>query len=131
MRPALLLAAVALAALLIAGGAYGVGALLSSGGSSTAGTRGPATWLGAQIEGLPLGGVVVVTVVSGGPAELAGLEPGDVVTELDNRPIDSFDDIQRAVAGLRAGDTIPIQVSRGSTIFSTDVTLAARPRGYP
>jgi len=132
LAPAVLVA-VALAALLIAG-AYGVSALVDSGGSgatSATNASGPAPWLGAQMESLPLGGVVIATVSTGGPAERAGLEPGDVITELNRRAIDTVGDVQRAVGGLRAGNTIQIQVSRGSTIYNTDVTLAAQPRGNP
>ncbi len=130
LRPPVLLA-IALAALLIAGGAYGVNALLSSGRPRSTSAGWPAPWLGVQMESLPFGGVVVATVVPGGPAELAGLEPGDVITEINNRSIDTVADVQSAVDGLRAGDTVEIQVSRGSTIYNTDVTLASRPPGYP
>ncbi len=125
------LLAIALAMLLIAGGAYGVAALVGSGSSSPANASARAPWLGVQMESLPLGGVVVATVAPGSPAEVAGLEPGDVISEINNRPINTVADVQSAVDGLRAGDTLEVQVSRGSTIYTTDVTLAAHPPGYP
>jgi membrane-associated protease RseP (regulator of RpoE activity) len=122
---------VALGVLLIAGGVYGVSALLGSGGPSAASAGGPAPWLGAQMESLAPGGVVIATVASGGPAEQAGLEPGDVISAINNRPINTVDDVRRAVGALRAGETISIQVSRGSTILNTDLTIAAQPRERP
>jgi len=130
LRPGVLVA-LALAALLIAGGAWGVGALLGSSAPSSANAAGPEAWLGVQPESLPNGGVVVATVAPGSPAEIAGLEPGDVITEINKRPIDTIADVQSAIDGLRAGDTIEIQVSRGSTLYTAEVTLVARRRGYP
>jgi serine protease Do len=44
-------------------------------------------------------GAVVTDVVAGSPAEHAGLKPGDVVVEVDRRPVGSSDE---AVAALRA-----------------------------
>ncbi|MGA2924873.1 MAG: PDZ domain-containing protein [Solirubrobacteraceae bacterium] len=130
IRPRLVVL-VALAALLIAGGAYGLSALTSSSSSSPAAASERAPWLGVQLEGLPTGGVVIALVQPGGPGELAGLEPGDVLTAIDNRTVNTVADVQRAGAGLRAGDMSEVQVSRGSTIYTANVTLAARPPGYP
>ena len=42
---------------------------------------------------------MVTDVVSGSPAERAGLKPGDVIVEVDRQPIASSDD---AVAALHA-----------------------------
>jgi len=44
-------------------------------------------------------GAVVTDVVSGSPAERAGLKPGDVIVEVDRQPVTSSDD---AVAALHA-----------------------------
>jgi serine protease Do len=44
-------------------------------------------------------GAVVTDVVAGSPAERAGLKPGDVVVEVDRKPVGSSDE---AVAALRA-----------------------------
>jgi serine protease DegQ len=83
------------------------------------------------LESLPLGGVVIATVAPGSPADRAGLEPGDIITEIDNHPINGPNDLSAAIGGLQAGDTIAIQVSRGSTVYTTRATLAARPASFP
>jgi serine protease Do len=44
-------------------------------------------------------GAVVTDVVKGSPAEAAGLKPGDVLVEVDRRPVASSEE---AVAALRA-----------------------------
>ena len=42
------------------------------------------------------GGVLVAEVMKGSPAEAAGLEPGDIVVELDGTPIKEVPDLQQA-----------------------------------
>jgi hypothetical protein len=127
---------IALAVLLVlAAGAYGLVAVLGSPARPAAATAshgsGPVNWLGMEIESLQPGVVVVDTVALGSPAELAGMEPGDVIVELNGRPVNSTGDIRGAIAGLGMGDAVEIQVSRGSTRFTTRATLAAPPVSYP
>ena len=146
------------AVLVLAAGAYGLSALLGSSGSrastTAAGSSGPqaataggpsgrpasttasgpsrpVSWLGMQIETLPPGAAVIETVAQGSPGELAGLEPGDVIVEINNRPINAAGDIGAAIRGLRAGDLVGMQISRGSTLYKTEATLAAPPSRYP
>jgi hypothetical protein len=134
--PPRIIALAVLAALLVAGAAYGASALIGSGGGTgpspiPAATSTSVDWLGVQLEGLATGGVVIATVAPGGPADQAGLEPGDVIAEIDGKPIRASGDVEKAVAGLHAGDSIEIQVSRGSTIYTTRATLASRPGPSP
>ena len=135
IRPA---AAIALAALviLVAAG-YGLSRVV--GGSSSAQPTsmsanqggGPIDWLGMQIEAVPPGTVVIATVGPGSAAELAGLEPGDVLMAVNGRPINGTSDIRAAISGLHPGDGVDIQVSRGSTQLSTRAMLGAPPSNHP
>jgi S1-C subfamily serine protease len=84
-----------------------------------------------QIETVPPGAVVVETVGPGSPGELAGLEPGDVIVEINGRPITATSGIGAAIRGLRVGDPVALQISRGSTLYSTQATLTALPSRYP
>jgi S1-C subfamily serine protease len=88
---------------------------------------GPIQWLGMQIEGLPPATVVIATVAPGSPAEVAGLEPGDVLDAINGRAINTTSDIGAAIKGLNAGDGVDIQVNRGSTQLTTRAMLAAPP----
>jgi S1-C subfamily serine protease len=146
------------AALLLAAGAYGLTALLGSSGPRASATAGgsfgppaataggpsvspasttpsrpsrPVRWLGMQIEPLPPGAAVIETVGPRSAGELAGLEPGDVIVEINNRPIHDAGEIGAAIRGLRAGDLVSLQISRGSTLFSTQATLTAPPSVHP
>jgi S1-C subfamily serine protease len=91
----------------------------------------PVDWLGMEIETVAPGAAVIDTVSYGSPGQLAGLEPGDVIVEINNQPIHGAGDIAAAIRGLSAGDVVQMQVSNGSALFNTEVTLAAPPSLYP
>ena len=131
---------VTLLTLLSAGAAYAVVSLLvGSGGQSSAVSSAGPGWLGVDMSSItasggssPIGGgVVVANVVPGSPAAAAGLEPGDVITQIDNQPIATPADVESAIAGMRAGEQIEIQYDRGPAEYTTQATLAARPAAYP
>lgn len=97
-------------------------------------------WLGAEMGSFAsaggssfpsAGGVVVTNVVPGSPADAAGLEPGDLITQLDNRPVGSPNDVNSVIAGMHPGQQVQIQYQRGPFANSAQVTLSARPSGSP
>jgi serine protease Do len=61
-------------------------------------------------------GVVVVDVAQGSTADKAGLEPGDVLIELDGRPIQSVDDFRSRWNG-KQGKRLLLVYSRGNTVY--------------
>jgi serine protease Do len=74
----------------------------------------------ARQLGLPSGttGVLVADVQPGSVAAEAGLRRGDVIQEVNRRPVRSVTDFQRAVSG--AGDPVLLLINRGgSTIYVT------------
>lgn len=89
----------------------------------------------AQRLGLPAGNVVVVQVVPGSPAEQAGLQRGDILTQATlgtstvslERPADLKDLLRNA----QAGDTVSLTVKRGEETLSISVTLAEWPQLPP
>lgn len=56
------------------------------------------------------GGVLVVDVPRGTPADMAGILPGDVVTRIDRVMVRSVEDLRFGVS--QAGDTLPISLIR-------------------
>jgi serine protease Do len=80
-------------------------------------------WLGVQIqsvtdeiaESLALDGArgaLVGDVVEGGPAERAGIKPGDVILSFDNRPVDEMRELPKIVADTDVGKTVDVLVLR-------------------
>jgi S1-C subfamily serine protease len=58
--------------------------------------------------------VEVVQVVQGGPAERAGIQPGDVIIKLDDHPIGTVDDLRHHLERLAAGTRVKVALVRGS-----------------
>jgi S1-C subfamily serine protease len=57
-------------------------------------------------------GVEVVEVVEGGPAEMAGLRPEDLIVELDGTAIEGMDELQRVVVSELIGRRVRAKVIR-------------------
>ena len=61
-------------------------------------------------------GPVITDVESGSPAGDAGLQPGDLIVEVDRKPVGSAADVDKRIAG--AGDTVLFLIRRGdATLF--------------
>ena len=72
-------------------------------------------------------GAEVQQVVPGSPADSAGLERGDVITEVDGRQVRDPDDVADAIKGLEPGDEVQVEAESGGVTQSFDVELEARP----
>jgi putative serine protease PepD len=90
--------------------------------------RSDRAYLGVELRSLPAGGVLVVSVVKGGPAAKAGAKPGDVIVSVAGQPVGSVDDLATALASHRPGDRVPVKVRHqdGST-DTLQVTLGRLP----
>ena len=67
------------------------------------------------------GGVLVLGVEPGGPAERTGLEEGDVVVALDNHPVAGIDDLHRLLTEERVGVWTRLTVLRGNDKLTLDI----------
>src|SRR5687768_7676848 len=78
----------------------------------------------AQVLGLPNpGGAMLSTVIPGGPADKAGLMPGDVITEFNGRPIADSDALVNMVVGTRPGTAVPVTIYRKKQKKTVNVTV--------
>jgi serine protease Do len=95
-------------------------------------------WLGVQIQPVDeelagaLGleepqGVLLADVTAGGPADEAGLRPGDVVLEIAGESFEEARELSIAVAGLAPGETVPVRYLRDGEEARTEVTIGQRP----
>jgi putative serine protease PepD len=64
-------------------------------------------------------------VVGGGPAQKAGLKPGDVITSFDGKPITGPDELIVAIRGKSPGDQVQIGYTRNGQRLTTTLILAA------
>ena len=68
-------------------------------------------------------GVLVGGVVHNGPAALAGLQAGDVITRFDGKDVADSRHLKLSVAEARPGQTVPIGVMRDGSIRPLRVTI--------
>lgn len=72
-------------------------------------------------------GALLADVVKDGPADRAGLRPGDVVVALNGKPVSDNNQLTRDVGVVPPGQTIKVDVLRDGKQRSLEVKLAARP----
>ncbi len=84
-------------------------------------------FLGLATRAASGGGAEVQQATAGGPAERAGLEPGDVVTRVDGDEVQDPNDIAAAIDDDAPGDEIEVTVRRGGDERTVTVTLGRAP----
>jgi serine protease Do len=68
-------------------------------------------------------GALVGSVNSGGPADKAGLEPGDVIVEFNGKPVRRRDELVSFVVSTKPGTTVPVKVLRDKQERTINVTI--------
>jgi len=78
----------------------------------------------AQRYGLPVEwGVYIMEVSKGSPAELGGLQKGDILTQIGNRTIDEQNSFANALFAYQPGQVVEIKVVRDNLELEIPVTL--------
>jgi S1-C subfamily serine protease len=67
-------------------------------------------------------GLEVVQLLDGSPAAAAGVRAGDLIVELDGRPIEGVGDLQRSMVGEAVGRSIPVGLERDGSMIELRVT---------
>jgi S1-C subfamily serine protease len=90
-------------------------------------SRGPRRpWLGLYSEEAH-GGVIIIRVASGSPAEQAGLHAGDIILKVKNGAVNGLADFYRKLWALgEAGIDVPISILQGTEIRDMMVHSADR-----
>jgi S1-C subfamily serine protease len=73
-------------------------------------------------------GVIITGVLQNGPAGLAGIKPGDVITAVDGKAVGNVTELLGAVAALKPGVAAPLSVQRAGKTTDVIVTPAKRQR---
>ncbi len=99
-------------------------------------------WLGASLQGVSReiaegmgldrpGGALVTDVVDNGPASVAGLKRGDIVTAIDAQTVDDPDAVGYRLATKSLGGSTSISVRRSGEPIKLSLKLAAAPEVPP
>jgi serine protease Do len=81
----------------------------------------------AETLGFEGEGVVILDVNEDGPADQAGLRPEDIITAIDDRPVDNSSQLQNVIARSSPGTVIELGIFRDGRRSTTSVTLGERP----
>lgn len=73
-------------------------------------------------------GVIVTGVMTNSPAQKAGIEPGDVVQQIDGVNMHSNDDVDVAINDGVVGQTLTFKIERDGEILTKKLTLEKRRR---
>jgi S1-C subfamily serine protease len=88
--------------------------------------------IGAQVgtvtgaDGAPAG-TGIVSVTSGGPADRAGLRPGDIIKAADGTPTPDTQALAGTLAAAHPGDQLTLTVGRGAQELTVKLTLGELP----
>ena len=95
-------------------------------------------WLGLEVQEITSGlaasfglnaaqGVIVSSVVQGGPAQRAGLRPGDVLLAIDDKPILDPRVAMADIADIEPGTQLPLKVVRNGETLEIEIVAGERP----
>ena len=94
------------------------------------------SWLGIVVDEVPQrlrdtlgvkGGALVMRVVPGGPAQLAKLQPGDVIVKFDGEDIADASRLSWRASMRGVGETVQVELLRGDQRMGTHLKLGALP----
>ena len=99
-------------------------------------TRG---WIGVEVqeitppiaESFRLGstrGALIAGVLRGGPADKAGVKPGDVLTEVEGKPVADPTAMLNLVAALAPGRPATVKLKRNGNEVDATITVGRRPK---
>ncbi|WP_309544660.1 trypsin-like peptidase domain-containing protein [Alkalilimnicola ehrlichii] len=97
-------------------------------------------WVGIEVQPLTMplaesfgldsdAGVIVAGVLRNGPADQAGLRPGDVIHTIDDTPVDNAQSLLRLITARPPGTEITVGAWRTAdeTTFETQISIHERP----
>jgi S1-C subfamily serine protease len=103
-----------------------------------AGAPGPRGWLGVGLQPVEIpaalaqaagqaSGLMVVGMAAGGPAEAAGILPGDILLARGGEKLAHPAAIRAMLAPDRVGQSVPVRLLRAGAAITLTLTITARP----
>ena len=73
-------------------------------------------------------GAIIAGVVKGGPADKAGMKPGDILVAVNGKAVADTNDMLNTIAQLAPGSTAQMTLLRKSVETKVDIEIGKRPR---
>lgn len=95
-------------------------------------------WLGVSIQDMNkeiaeylnasnTDGVIVAQILQGGPADLAGIKPGDIIRQMNEEEIKDVRTLIRKIAQSKVGENVTVRVTRQKKELALKVQIGERP----
>ena len=102
-------------------------------------TRG---WIGVEVQDMTpelaesfkltnIRGVLIAGVVRPGPADKAGVKPGDILLEVDGKSVPDSSAMLNVVAAIEPAKTATLKLVRNGNEFTVKLTVGKRPKPKP
>jgi serine protease DegQ len=99
-------------------------------------TRG---WIGVEVQEITapvaesfklqtMRGALIAGVLRGGPADKAGVKPGDVLVEVEGRPVADPTSMLNLIAALAPGNSAKVRLKRAGRDVDASITVGRRPK---
>ncbi|NLC24099.1 MAG: PDZ domain-containing protein, partial [Oxalobacter sp.] len=72
-------------------------------------------------------GVIIAAILKNGPADKAGMKPGDILLAVGDKPIANMTEMFNMIALLEPGSKVGLTVSRNGKDVPLEVTVGKRP----
>ena len=70
----------------------------------------------------------ITDVVAGGPADKAGIKPGDVLVSVADKPVKDYSSTLEAISALKPNTSAVLKILRGAKETSLTVSVGLRPK---
>lgn len=96
-------------------------------------------WLGVTMQDMTreladsfglkeVAGALIAGVLKNGPADNAGLKPGDILIAIEDQPIKNSSELLNKVAALSPGDTVEVTIIRDKQEKDVQIKVGIRPQ---
>jgi serine protease DegQ len=82
----------------------------------------------AQTLNIKTEGVLINGVLKGGPADKAGIQPGDVLKKIDNKKVSNITELLNNISKLAPGSKAPALVHRKGKDIDLEIQIGKRPK---
>jgi len=72
-------------------------------------------------------GTIIAGVIRGGPADKAGMKPGDILLSIQSKPVTNTTEMLNLVAQLKPGNKVNIAVLRNNKELTLEILIGTRP----
>jgi serine protease DegQ len=82
----------------------------------------------AQTLNIKTDGVLINGVLKGGPADKAGIQPGDVLKKIDNKNVSNITELLNNISRLAPGSKASALVNRKGKDIDLEIQIGKRPK---